>query len=308
MAGLCCGIASRAAAIDLGAWMASFASSDFSFRRGTSNVPFPPLMWADYSRYGGTTVRNEGGDVPGGYDQATFTQGAIAPWTIGSRDLLAAGEWISFTRLTGKSESPAGLDVLSVAVPLGWARQATPEWQLAAFVAPLGHRVTSHSAPWYWETMGGFFARYAPQGRWSWIFGAFADVSGEEQFYVPYAGAGFQVDERWTLSLILPWPALLYAPTPDWLLRLGVEPAGTSWALDGHRGTIAIDMDAWNVGLAVERRAWGNLWLRAEAGLSGFRGFGFVGSDWQGPNSGSGTSPYLSLGIGFRPAVTGDRP
>ena len=56
-----------------------------------------------------------------------------------------------------------------------------------------------------------------------------------------------------------------------------------------------------NVGLGVEHRVWRNLWLRAEAGASGFRGFGFIGSDWKGPNSDAGTSPYLSLSLNFRP-------
>jgi hypothetical protein len=81
-------------------------------------------------------------------------------------------------------------------LPLGWIRQSTSDWQLAAFVAPLGHK--THQDSWYWETLGGVFARYMSSDRVAWIFGAYADVSPLEEFYTPYLGAILTIeDSNW---------------------------------------------------------------------------------------------------------------
>jgi len=294
--------ASGARADVLGDLAQSFAASEFQFQRQKSNVPFQPLAWLSTARYGSTDLRTFDGDRAGSFEQSTASQAVLVPMLLGPRDLLLVGEWVSLTHFEADAAADHDLDVLSIAIPMGWMRQTSDAWQVAVFVAPTAHRATDHGAPWYWETMGGVFFRYVPEGRWWWLFGAYADVSPDEDFYIPYAGASFLIDERWTLSMVLPWPALLYAPTTHWLFRLGVTPAGTSWAIEPERGTVALDTDAWNLGLSAERRVWGNFWLRAEAGVSGFRGFGFIGSDWENPNADAGTSPYVTIGINFRPA------
>lgn len=280
--------------------------SQFRFRRTDSNAPYLQLAWVDVSHYGSTTLRNSAGSAIGAYQQDTVSQGLLLPKLVSPRDMLVLGDWISYTSLQAEAQTPGGsgpgrdVDVLSIGLPLGWMRQINDSWQFAGFVAPLAHRATDRSEPWFWEAMGGAFGVYWP-GRWMWVFGAYADISSEEQFYIPYAGGSLQINREWTLSLVLPWPALIYAPTTDWLLLTGITPAGTTWTVKGPQQDLAIDQDSWNLSLAAERRVWRNFWLRLEGGVSGFRGFAFVGGDWQGPNSSGGTSPYIGLRIGFRP-------
>jgi hypothetical protein len=50
---------------------------------------------------------------------------------------------------------------------------------------------------------------------------------------------------------------------------------------------------------------WRSIWVRLEAGWLGFRGFTFVGSDWMGPNSSLGATPFVSLGFAYRPPDAG---
>src|SRR5262245_60418504 len=140
-----------------------FSESEFEFLRSESNAPFLPLAWlsatsyqdAEFTRPDGT-----GSDVL--FHQSSLSQGAFLPIPLGKRDALVIGEWIGETRfdLEGGLED---LDVLSVSVPIGWARQSAPDWQLAAFVAPLGHKTDRDS--WYWETLGGVFGRYTQGDR-----------------------------------------------------------------------------------------------------------------------------------------------
>ena len=294
-----------APAADAGAWMQAFAESQFQFRRTESNVPNLQLAWLDTTHYGSTTLHDADGNSAGSYEQDAISQGLLLPLVVGPRDMLVLGDWISFTQLKADAGSSRDVDVLSIGLPVGWMRQASDAWQIAAFVAPLAHRATDRSDPWYWETLGGAFALYWPPGRWMWIFGAYADVSADEEFYIPYAGGSFQINPRWTLSLVLPWPALIYAPNRDWMLLAGLTPAGATWAVKGPEQIVAPDQDALNLGLAVERRVWKNVWLRLEGGVSGYRGFGVIGSDWEGPNAHAGTSPYINVRFGFRPpAIT----
>jgi hypothetical protein len=295
-------VASPAArAADGSAWVQAFTNSQFQFRRSESNVPNLQLAWFDATHYGSTELHNADGGIAGSYEQDAISQGLLLPLVVGDRDMVVVGDWISFTQLQADTGSSHDVDVLSIGLPLGWMRQTSESWQLAAFVAPLAHRATDRSDPWYWETLGGAFALYWPPGRWMWIFGAYADVSSSEEFYIPYAGGSFQINPRWTLSLVLPWPALIYAPSKDWMLLAGLTPAGATWAAKGPEQTVVPDQDALNLGLAVERRVWRDVWLRVEGGVSGYRGFGFIGSDWEGPNAHAGTSPYVTVRIGFRP-------
>ena len=133
----------------------------------------------------------------------------------------------------------------------------------------------------------------------------YADVSSAEHFYTPYVGATYIVNPQWTLSAVLPWPAVLYAPTGRLLFRLGVTPSGTAWSVDQGGHHPRIDFSSWNLGASAEYDLWRNLWVRLEAGWSGFRGFSFVGSEWTGPNSSLGATPFVSLGFAYRPPESG---
>jgi hypothetical protein len=74
---------------------------------------------------------------------------------------------------------------------------------------------------------------------------AFADVS----FY-----NDMEVTEQWTLSAIMPWPAVLYSPTRDTLFRFGASPSGASWSLREPSGKVSFDLDSWDlVGLPGDR-------------------------------------------------------
>lgn len=289
----------HAQAADAGAWMQSFVDSQFRFRRSDSNAPYLQLAWVDATHYGDTTLHRQDGSSAGSYEQQAFSQGLLVPKLVSPRDMLVLGDWISYSRLHIDAGA-RDVDVLSIGLPVGWIGQRGDRWQFAAFAAPLAHRATDRSEPWFWEGMGGAFALYW-QERWMWIFGAYADVTKDEEFYIPYVGGSLQINRQWTLSMVLPWPALIYSPSTEWMLLAGITPAGSTWAVKGSQQDIAIDQDAWNLGLAAEKRVWRNFWLRVEGGASGFRGFGFVGRDWQGPNSRGGTSPYVSLRFGFRP-------
>lgn len=220
-----------------------FARSDFKFMRAASNAPIP----------------------------------------LGRRDAIVLGEWMSWTRFDPADSGRDDFEVLSAAVPVGWIRQASADWQLAAFVAPQGHR--THEDGWYWETLGGVFARKVHGDRFAWIVGVYFDVSPLEDFYTPYLGATYIINDQWTVNAVMPWPSIVYAPSPHTMLRFGVTPSGASWSIEPGERRPRMDLSAWNIGFSIERRIFRSLWLGFEIGASCVRGLSVVGNDWELPET-----------------------
>jgi len=283
-----------------------FAESDFVFARGQSDVPFVPLAWMNVSSYGPSRFAEPSGDSSNvSFEQTTLSEATLLPVLLDQRDALLIGQWTTWSWL--RVDSGKSTDVGSFSLPLGWARQASRDWQLAAFVAPVAYL---DAGQWYWDYMGGVFGRWLAADRFVWLFGLYAEIAPHEDFYVPYIGVSWMIDRHWTLSAVLPWPAVLYSPTPDWYLRLGVAPSQASWFGDvnTHEGSIQqprVNFTSWNLGLSLERRLWKGVWIGAEAGVAGFRGFTFAGSSWKGPNSDLGKTGYVLLKVDFRPQGIG---
>jgi hypothetical protein len=283
-----------------------FLDSEFVFSRTQSDVPFVPLAWLDVNSYRDTTYRTPSGEVGDlSFRQTSISEATLLPVLLGRRDALVIGQWGTWTRLES-TQSQDETSVANISLPLGWARQASPDWQLAAFVAPSANHSGGH---WYWDYMGGVFARYLGKPHFAWLFGFYGEVTAPEELYVPYVGVTWTIDRHWTLSAVLPWPAVLYAPTPDWLLRFGLAPSSASWitetSVQGNAPQrFRADLTSWDLGFRVERRAWKSLWVGGEAGVSGFRGFAFSsGKGWQDPKGSLGSDPYLVLTMTFRPSL-----
>jgi hypothetical protein len=128
------------------------------------------------------------------------------------------------------------------------------------------------------------------------------DIAPEEDFYIPSVGASWSINDHWTLSAVMPWPALLYAPDHDWLFSLGASPSGASWNVSSGRDDVAVNYDAWDFDIRGERRIAGNLWLGARAGVGGLRGVRFSGGDFDWPDVNVGSSGFFAIDLNFRPA------
>ena len=281
-----------------------FADSQIEFQRSGSNAPFMPVAALGATFYGSAEVDGRGKGVEDlQYDVSTVSQFAGLPILLGQRDALIIGEYLSWSDFSVEGKEQNSFEVSSIGLTAAWLRQVNPAWQIAAFVMPMGHHDNMDGSTWTWQYMGGTFARYVQHDRLWWAFGLYADVAPGDNFYIPYVGASWVINERWTLSAVMPWPALLYAPSRDWLLRLGASPSGSSWSFKPNGGDATLNLDAWDFGVGVERRLGDNLWLAAEAGVGGFRGLRLSGSDLESPDLDVSTSPYVGIKLNIRPSM-----
>ncbi len=280
----------------------AFDQSEFIFERSGSAIPFPPLAFLGAGYYGDARVENAATGREVVYDLQSASQAAGLPLLLGERDALLLGEYVSWSRFRLQGEQSEDFEVTSIGFPMAWLRQVNDQWQAAAFVFPLGHDSSAPNAEWSWQYMGGVFARYVQSDSLWWAFGFYADVAPDEDFYIPYLGVTWNIGQHWALSAIMPWPALVYAPNDDWLFRLGASPSGASWSLaPGSEQDIAMNLDAWDLGLSVERRLAGRIYAGLEAGVGGFRGLRLDGSELEDSGISIHSSPYLKFEINFRP-------
>ncbi|WOJ95081.1 hypothetical protein R0135_07885 [Congregibacter variabilis] len=285
--------------------VSAFENSDIVFQRGASNAPFIPIAYLSARSYGEAQIENTATGATLEFEQQGASAATGVPFLLGSRDALVFGAYLSSNRFETSDDSVDDFRVDTVGVPLGWFRQVNPQWQAAAFVMPLGHRSTQQSSEWTLQTMAGVFTRYTQTEKLWWAFGVFGDDNPNDSYVIPYVGASWVINPKWTLSAIMPWPAVLYAPTQDWLFRLGAAPSGAAWSLQPINNEVAVSLDAWDFGLSVERRLYKNVWLEARTGVGGLRGLR-LNSDsgtLEDPDISVGSSGFFALSLKLRPGL-----
>jgi len=108
------------------------------------------------------------------------------------------------------------------------------------------------------------------------------------------------INDQWTLNAVMPWPSVTYAPTPNTFFMLGVSPSGASWSIEPGEQRPRMSLSAWNLGLSAEHRIYENLWLGAEAGVSGLRGLSLQGNDWQDAEAKLDHTGYVEVRLNWR--------
>lgn len=300
----CAGLSPAAVAQGFAArTLEALAASELAFPRADSNVPFAPLAQLSARLYDESEVLTPEGAAVNTFQQEDISAAALLPFVPGRRDLLVAGAYAASRWFAGDEPGTDTFRLNTVGLPLAWLRQLRPQWQAAALVAPMWHFSDADGAQDSTQLLGGAFLRYQPNERLWWAFGVFGDRNDLDSYLMPYVGASFIINRRWTLSAIMPWPAILYAPNEDWFFSLGASPSGASWNQRVDRSDVAVSIDTWDFGLSAERRLRGRLWLGARAGIGGLRGLRFDTGDnrLRGAEFELTSGAFFSLSLKLRP-------
>ena len=216
---------------------------------------------------------------------------------------LMVGEWVSWNRFDTKSGGFQSFDVWSIGLPVGWLRQVDDSRQAAAFVMPLAQKASLPGSDWRIDVLGGAFGRHVERDDFWWVYGVYFDVGSGDDTYLPYLGASWELDEQWTVSAAMPWPAVMYAPSRDTVFRFGAAPSGAAWTLASNQADVDFQLGSWDFGVSAQKRLTGNVWGKIEAGVGGLRSLRVSGGEWKGPEFDLDASPYFSVGINFRPEI-----
>jgi hypothetical protein len=282
----------------------AFTESDLVFARSFSNAPFLPVAFLGSSHYGDATVSEEGAtpETVGTRYQATGTsQYAGVPFLLSKRSMAVLGEYISYADFS--VDNGEDFSVTSASIAAGYLYQVNPDWQVIAALVPFyNHSSLGERGKDYWQVMGGAVARYTRNDRLWWLFGVVFDDSDFGTSVLPYLGASLTLTERWSVSAILPWPQVMYAPSKDWFVSLGASYSGNSWAVNNTTGAVGLNLSGFDLGFGGGMRLKGPLWLEGAVGVGGLRALTITDGDVSGPSIDVSSSPFVNLSLTFRPS------
>ena len=282
----------------------AFTESDLVFARSFSNAPFLPVAFLGSSHYGDAMVSEEGAtpETAGTRYQATGTsQYAGVPFLLSKRSMAVLGEYVSYADFS--VDNGEDFTVTSASIAAGYLYQVDPDWQVIAALVPFyNHSSLGERGKDYWQVMGGAVARYTRNDRLWWLFGVVFDDSDFGTSVLPYVGASLTLNERWSVSAILPWPQVMYAPSKDWFVSLGASYSGNSWAVNNATGAVGLNLSGFDLGFGGAMRLKGPLWLEGSVGVGGLRALTITDGDVSGPSIDVSNSPFIKLSLTFRPS------
>ena len=276
------------------------------FVRGLSNAAFLPvaLLGSDY--YDDAMVSEEGAtpDVAGKHYQVnTASQYAGVPFLLNKRSMVVLGEYLAYSDFT--VENGEDFSTTSAGIAAGYLYQLTNDWQLMGGILPVHHRSSlGERRKDYWQVMGGALARYTRNDRLWWLLGVVFDDSDFGTTWLPYIGASLIINQAWSVSAILPWPQVIYAPSKDWFVSAGASYSGSSWAVNSNTGAVGLNLSGFDFGVGGARRLSGALWMEAKAGMGGLRGLSINDGDIAGPAIDVSSSPFISISLTLRPSFS----
>jgi hypothetical protein len=284
----------------------AFNESDLVFVRGLSNAPFLPVAFLGNTHYGDAMVSEEGAtpETAGTrYSVNSTSQYAGVPFLLNKRSMVVLGEYVSYSNFS--VDNGEDFSVASASLGAGYLYQVNDDWQMIGALVPFYHHSSiGERDKDYWQVMGGAVARYTRNDRLWWLFGVVFDDSDFGTSVLPYVGASLILNEHWSVSAILPWPQVMYAPSKDWFVSLGASYSGNSWAIDTGAGKVGLNLSGFDFGFGAGMRLKGPLWLEGAVGVGGLRALTINDGEVSGPSIDVSSSPFVNISLTFRPSFT----
>ena len=266
----------------------AFTESDLVFVRGLSNAPFLPVAFLGNTYYGDAMVSEEGAtpETAGTrYNVNSTSQYAGVPFLLNKRSMVVLGEYVSYSNFSVDNCEDFSVASASLAGG-GYLYQISDDWQMIGALVPIyNHSSLGERGKDYWQVMGRAVARYTRNERFWWLFGVGFNDSDFGTTWVPYVGASLILNERWSVSALLPWPQVIYAPSKDWFVSLGAAYSGNSWAVNSTTGAVGLNLSGFDFGFGAAMRLKGPLWLEGTAGVGGLRSLTINDGNVSGPVS-----------------------
>ena len=282
----------------------AFNESDLVFVRGLSNAPFLPVALLGNTHYGDAMVSEEGAtpETAGTrYSVNSTSQYGGVPFLLNKRSMVVLGEYVSYSNFS--VDNGEDFSVASATLGAGYLYQVNDDWQMIGALVPFYHHSSiGERGKDYWQVMGGAVARYTRNDRLWWLFGVGFNDSDFGTTWVPYVGASLILNERWSVSALLPWPQVIYAPNKDWFVSLGAAYSGNSWAVDTGTGKVGLNLSGFDFGFGGGMRLKGPLWLEGAVGVGGLRSLTINDGNVSGPSIDVSSSPFINISLTFRPS------
>lgn len=276
-------------------------SSDFTYDRNISNAP--PLMigYLDTNAQNGLTFESE---CPPALENdcrlsyRSLSQGFGTPVWVGQKNMLVLGETLDVDAFSNRTDS---FTIYTGGLLAAWVSQPSAQWQMGTFVYNYWNLGDNQERADTSTTYAGYVARYRHSARLHSYLGLIYTDALERSLVFPYAAFDWFVNDRWTISAILPWPTLTYSPTPDQAFKIGALVSGTSWTSERDQGLYTRDFAQLNLGFVFEQRLNELFWGEFSVGYAGLGRLSIDSDQDSDLQVDMESSPYFRIGINLRP-------
>lgn len=281
--------------------------SDFVFDRDQSNVPFVPIGWLTASKQNNlsidevdnvleTTVCGQNDNCD--FDFQSLSQGFGLPVYVDKKNMIILGETLDSDLLEFDSSSTR---VNTVGALAAWVSQPSEQWQLGAAIYAYKGFSNSDKVNVTEKSIAGIVGRYRHSPVVHSYYGLLRYDGLESADYFPYLGFDWFVNQQWTVSGLLPWPTVSYAPSKNSLYQLGLIESGNSFKFTSNNNQFDSSFSQWQLGISAERQVYKNIWASLSAGYTTPGGLIIKSGSSIEIDTSISSEPFLSLSLKIRP-------
>ncbi len=271
--------------------------SDFIFDRNVSNVPFIPLAYVNFNSQSNLEFKDECIGDNCEFDFQSVSQGLALPVWVGKQNMVLLGESFESKSLNTGVNS---IDINSAGILAAWVSQPSEKWQAGAFIYTYRGIGEDELARESKGNITGAVARYRHSPHFHSYWGMVRLEEYNNEILYPYIGFDWYIGKEWSVSGLIPWPTVQYAPSTDSIYKFGALYSGAEWLVNNNDNVYANDFEKWDFGIAYEHRLWNYLWGEIAVGYSGLGKFYIrSGTDIE-LDLDIENTPFIKLGINVR--------
>ncbi len=255
----------------------------------------PERLAADAVWYGDADAGGEGGG-----DGSLREVGCNAGRPVWSeaRDRVGIGGEVRVTSLaTGRASPFPDVDAIETAVSVDFRRAATSNLSWSVMLSPgLASDfddVTSDALRLKCLAL----ATYQSVPAWRWVGGVYYGQAFGESRVFPAVGTVWRAAPEWTLNLIMPRPAVTYAPTRVWAVTALVQPAGGDWSIEHEGRKRELILETWRGGVEVSWRPNPGIGVDVQSGVAFARSLELRDGDDTVSEEDLDSVPYVRVGL-----------
>ncbi len=274
--------------------------SDFVFDRTGSNTPFPPLAFVDYTSQNDISLLNEcppASDCSADVD--SFSQALGLPVWVGKKHMFVLGEFIESDNYNFDGVSTR---INTAGVLAAWITQYDQDWQLGAFAYGYKGFNEGESIKQPGKLLSGVMGRYRHSKTLHSYWGLVSFREEGEGAIYPYAGFDWIINDRWSMSGVLPWPNIRYSPDSNQFFQLGATQSGSTKRLSADGRLFDSSLSQIELGFTYGRRIQDQFWIEASIGKTGFGRLVFDDDVNLSFQSGIDSTSFIRIAFTFRPS------
>ncbi len=278
--------------------LTKLSHSDFNIANDQTNSPFFSLGTLRLEYQPDIKIKNcQGNKKQCRFSYVTTNQKLFLPVWVGQKNMVLAGETLAWSHLIHDGKST---DIFTPGALLAWLMQISDNWQIGAgtyWYADLGKKSITDNR---FGTVNGIIARYRHHDSLHGYLGV-VYVKDNDSSVFPYLGVNWDINQEWNISALLPWPAINYSPTKNWLFSLGASPAANRYSSNSQGKIIDDKFNKVDLQLSAERRLYKILWGKLGIGFSGFASFWDVTEGGFDPDFTLQRTPFISFSLNLHP-------